>query len=91
MRGRRKKPSGHLHRGPFTARDFEEAVRLDGWEPEKHGRHPCWRHPTRRGKIQIDRKWTGVKPGHDPFRGVMRQGGYTKDELLRLLNGIPLD
>lgn len=66
-------------------------MRLDGWQPEAHGRHPCWRHPTRPGKVQIDEKWTAVKPGHDPFRGVAAQGGYSKAELLKLLNGIPLD
>ena len=89
---RKKKPSGRLNRGPFTSDDFKNAVRLDGWEQEKGGRgdHTLWRHPTRRGKITIDESWTSVKTSHDPFRGVKETGGYTKDELLSLLNGIPL-
>lgn len=88
---RKKKPSGRLHRGPFTAADFREALTLDGWSEESPGPHACWVHPTRRGKVQIDGKWTAVKPGHDPFRGVCSQGGYTKAELLQLLNCPPLD
>jgi hypothetical protein len=89
---RRKKPSGRPHRGPFTAADFKAAVKLDGWTQEKGGRgdHTNWGHETRPGKIQIDESWTSVKPGHDPFRGVAAQGGYTKEQLLKLLNGIPL-
>lgn len=88
---RKKKPTGKLYRGPFTAEHFTKAVKLDGWDPESPGPHACWVHPVRPGKIQIDGKWTAVKTSHDPFRGIMTQGGYTKDELLKLLNGIPLD
>lgn len=87
---RRKKPSGGFRRGPFTASDFETAIKLDGWVPESQGPHSMWTHPTRRGKITIDRKWTGVRSGHDAFRGVATQGHYTPKELLRLLNGMPL-
>lgn len=87
---RRKKPAGRLRRGPFTASDFEAGIKLDGWIPESDGPHTMWRHPTRPGKISIDGKWTGVRSGHDPFRGVAMQGGYTPKELLQLLNGIPL-
>lgn len=90
---RKKKPSGRVHRGPFTAADFETALRLDGWEPEPNqtgGGHTNWCHPTRPGKVQVDGKWNAVKPGHDPFKGIMRQGGYSKEELLKLLNGTAL-
>jgi hypothetical protein len=89
---RKKKPSGRLRRGPFTTADFKAAVRLDGWTEEKGGRgdHTNWCHAKRPGKITIDEAWTSVKPGHDPFRGIMAQGGYSKQELLKLLNGIPL-
>jgi hypothetical protein len=86
---RTRKPSGRPYRGPFTAANFEAAIRLDGWTPEPHqtgGGHVDFCHPTRKGKIQIDYKWTAVKPGHDPFKGVMEQGGYSKRELLELLN-----
>jgi len=80
-------------RGPFTAADLERAIRLDGWEAEQQqtgGSHTNWCHPTRPGKIQIHHKWTGVKPGSDPFKGIMRQGDYSKQELLKLLNRLPL-
>lgn len=87
---RRKKPSGRLRRGPFTASDFEAAVRLDGWVRDTTGPHSMWSHPDRPGKIVIDRKWTSVRQGHDPFRGVASQGGYTTKELLKLLNAVPL-
>lgn len=86
----KKRKGRDLHRGPFTASDFKRAIKLDGWEPAKPGDHLNYRHRTRRGKIQIDEKWNSVKPGHSPFRGIMEQGGYTKLELLKLLNGIPL-
>lgn len=85
-----KKPSGRLHRGPFTASDFHAALRLDGWIPEQATRHANYCHASRAGKVQVDEKWTGVKPGHDTFRGVMAQAGYSKMELLKLLNGIRL-
>jgi hypothetical protein len=88
---RKRKPSGRLRKGPFTATDFESALKLDGWSRESRGPHACWVHPTRPGKVQIDRKWTAVRTGHDPFRGVCSQGGYKRAELLRLLNGMPLD
>lgn len=88
--GRRKKPSGRLRRGPFTASDFETAIKLDGWVSESDGPHSMWRHPSRPGKITIDGKWTGVRSGHDAFRGIATQGGYTSKELIRLLNGMPL-
>lgn len=88
---RKKKPSGRLRGGPFTADDFVRGLKLDGWEKESDGPHACWVHPSRPGKIQIDRKWTAVKTSHDPFRGVAAQGSYKRRELLRLLNGIPLD
>jgi hypothetical protein len=88
----RRKKSRQLHRGPFGFADFEAAIKLDGWiGPIKGRRHPCYRHPTRKGTVQLDKKWTAIKPGHDGFRGVLQQGGYTKSELLRLLNGYRLD
>lgn len=88
--GKRRRRSGNLHRGPFSAGDFDAGLRLDGWFEVPHTRHRNYRHPVRPGKVQVDAKWTGVKPGYFSFRMVMEQAGYTKDELLRLLNGRPL-
>jgi predicted RNA binding protein YcfA (HicA-like mRNA interferase family) len=83
---RKKKPSGRLSSGPWTFADFEKALKADGWYPVGVGEHPNYRHPTRPGKVQLDKKWTGVKKGHLPFRGVAIQGGYSKKELQVLLN-----
>ena len=88
---RQGKKGPRLHRGPFTAGDLKKAIKLDGWEPVKSGDHLNYKHPSRRGKIQIDDKWTAVKPGHYTFKGICTQGGYQKKELLQLLNGIPLN
>lgn len=87
---RTRKPSGRLNRGPFTAEDIRTALSLDGWEPERQTRHENFHHPTRPGKAQVDEKWTGVKIGSMPWKGLLEQTGYSKSELLALLNGTPL-
>jgi predicted RNA binding protein YcfA (HicA-like mRNA interferase family) len=84
---RMKKPSGRLSSGPWTAADFDRALRSGGWEIESRGPHNHYVHPDRPGrKIQIDQKWTGVKVGHDAFKGVAEQSGYGRGELKRLMN-----
>lgn len=87
---RKRKPSGRLNRGPFTAEDIRIALRLDRWELEGQTRHENYRHPTRPGKVQVDDKWTGVKVGSMPWKGLLEQTGYSKAELLALLNGTPV-
>jgi hypothetical protein len=88
---RQRKPSGRLSRGPFTAAEFHAALKLGGWSRRAGGHHTMYVHTERPGKVQVDEKWTGVKTSHDPFKGVLAQSGYTKTELLRLLNGLPLN
>ena len=83
---RKKKPSGRLRHGPFTFLDLEHAIFLDGWLEDGHGDHPNYRHPTKRGKVQLDKKWTGVKKGSQVFRSVARQAELSQGDLLRLLN-----
>jgi hypothetical protein len=87
-----KKKSGRLNRGPFTCKDFQAALKLGGWLPEKGTKHLNYSHPNRAGRrVQIDHKWTAVKVGHFTFTTVAEQAGYTKEELLLLLNGVALD
>lgn len=83
---RKRKPSGRLSTGPWTFFDIERAIKSVGWYEVKHGDHPNYRHPEKPGKVQLDKKWTGVKKGHLVFRGVASQAGLTQKELQRLLN-----
>lgn len=84
---RARKPSGRLSSGPWTAADFGRALRADGWVVESPGPHTHYVHPAKRGKkVTVDQKWTGVKKGHDPFKGIAAQAGYTPRQLQRLLN-----
>jgi len=83
---RKKKPSGRLSHGPFTFADLEQAIMNDDWLEADHGDHPNYKHPTKSGKVQLDKKWTGVKKGSVVFKSVARQAGLTQKQLLELLN-----
>lgn len=85
-RGLRKGPP--LNRGPFDFKDLDSAIKKDGWEEAKHGDHPNYKHPTKSGKVQLDKKWTGIRANDMMFRSVARKAGLTSKELLRLLNGL---
>ena len=86
---RRPKPSGRLSNGPFTFADFEAALLADGWYLEEQLTHPNYAHPTRSGKVQLDKKWTGVRKGHQTWKGVVSQSGYSDKQLLQMLNKQP--
>lgn len=83
---RKKKPSGRLRNGPFDFAEVEKAIESDGWVPDGHGDHPNYKHPTKSGKVQLDKKWTGLKKGQIVFRSIASQGGLTQNELIKLLN-----
>lgn len=85
-RGLKKGPQ--LHRGPFAFKDLHRAIKKDGWEEAKHGNHPNYKHPTKPGKVQLDKKWTGIRANDTMFRSVARQAGLSAKELLRLLNDL---
>lgn len=85
-RGRKKGPP--LRRGPFTFADLERAITRDGWHEAKAGNHPNYKHPTKGGKVQLDKKWTGIRANDLMFKSVARQAGLTNRALLRLLNGL---
>jgi predicted RNA binding protein YcfA (HicA-like mRNA interferase family) len=86
-----KKPSGRLNRGPWTGKQIADALFSQGYYEQPGGSHPQLKHPTRRGKVTIDYKWTGIKAGSQMFNSVARQAGYTKQQFLRLMNGLPSD
>jgi predicted RNA binding protein YcfA (HicA-like mRNA interferase family) len=69
---------------PLKSADFERMLRHDGWVEAKGGRHPNWEHPEKPGKAQLPENWTGVKTGHDTFKGILRQTGWSKDEAIAL-------
>lgn len=84
---RKRKPSGRLHKGPFTAADIERAIRLDGWTRIKgKTRHPAFEHPTKASKVNFSTNWDGIKYGREMFRSVASQAELSPKELLRLLN-----
>lgn len=58
----------------------------DGWKPAGHGDHPNYKHPSKAGKVQLDKKWTGIKKGCTIFRSIAKQAGLSPKEFLRLLN-----
>ena len=76
-----------LNRGPFTAKDIEQALRLAGWEGKAGAKHFAYRHPDKPDKIMVSRKWTGVRAGDPIFNGICEKLGVTKEEFLRLLAG----
>lgn len=69
---------------PLTGSDFARMLALDGWYEVPGGSHRNWRHPTKRGKAQTSDKWTGVKPGHAAFKGLLAQTGWTKTDAIEL-------
>ena len=88
---RKKKPSGRLSKGPWTYDDIRKVLESQGYTSEKGAAHPQWRHPTRPGKVSLDKKWTSVKTGQMVFDSLARQTGYGKKGLQRLLNGLPAE
>jgi len=78
--GRRRLP-------PLTAADFLRMLKADDWYEIAGGRHRNFKHPTKPGKVQVSGKWTGVKTGSLPFKGVCAQAGWTRDDVDRLYFG----
>ena len=78
-----------MKRGPFTTRDVKRALKADGWEQRSGGGHQTvWEHPTKPGKFPVSEKWTSLNISCPILKGMCRTCGLTKDELLRLLNGL---
>lgn len=69
---------------PLKSSDFAKMLRHDGWFEVRGGTHPNWEHPERPGKVQLPNNWTGVRPGHETFRGILQQTGWLKKDAIRL-------
>ncbi len=81
------KPSGRASSGPWSWRDFLAVLRRAGWKVESDLEHMHLVHPDRPGrKVQLDKKWTSVKVGHDPFKGIAETSGYGTRTLKRMMN-----
>lgn len=76
-----------LRRGPFTAKDVETALKLDGWTSAPGGNHNVWSHPTKRGKIPVKGAWSSLKAWCPILGGMARTMQLEKPALLALLNG----
>jgi len=80
----RKRSKKYQPLPPLKSSDFARMLRHDGWGETKGGRHPCWEHPTKPGKVQLPENWTGVKTSHDTFKGVLAQTGWSKQDAIRI-------
>jgi predicted RNA binding protein YcfA (HicA-like mRNA interferase family) len=81
--GKTKRPRG-ASLPPLKSSDFERMLRFDGWYEVKGGRHPNWEHATKRGKVQLPDNWANVKTGHDTFKGILAQTGWSKADAIRI-------
>lgn len=85
---RKRKKSGKRFRGPFTAKNFEDALDRAGCERREGGNHPVFDHPSNGRKVTISPKWTSVKAGDPIFRSFQDFLGCSKNELLDLLDEV---
>lgn len=60
--------------------DLEGVIKLDGWYEVEGTKHAAYKHPTKDGKVNLDRKWTGVKVGGWICNAVCQQASLTRDD-----------
>jgi len=65
---------------PLSFGDLERVVKADGWVRVEGTKHENYEHPTKSGKVSLDKKWTGVVSGGWVFRSVLQQAGLTRAE-----------
>jgi predicted RNA binding protein YcfA (HicA-like mRNA interferase family) len=83
------KPSGGRSTGPWSPDHIVKALRSAGWVYDGPPPHTQLKHPTRPGKVTVDRNWkSGVTTKHDVFHSICRQAGYSKRQLVALLDGV---
>lgn len=90
MPKKRREGAKNLNKGPFTAADFDRALRSDGWYRVPGGKHWNYKHPTKPGKVQVASNWEHVKYGKFNYVNVAENSGLGKMGLLKLLNGLDL-
>lgn len=81
-KGRRTRKHGPMP--PLKSSDIRRMLRHDGWFEVKGGRHENWEHGSKPGKVQLSVDWSGVKIGSDPFKGLLRQTGWSKKDAIRI-------
>jgi predicted RNA binding protein YcfA (HicA-like mRNA interferase family) len=66
---------------PLTFDDFDRVLRADGWFPVDGTKHENYKHPTKHGKVSLDKKWKNVRVGDWVWRSVVvDQASMTKRE-----------
>lgn len=69
----------------LSADDFVRVLLAAGWQPVEGTKHLAFEHPTKLGKVNVDAKWTSVKPGSWVFRSVVyEQAGMTRKDFEEL-------
>ena len=75
--------------GPFSACDFENALRASGWlkidESSEAGELIAYEHPATQRATAVDPEWRGIHEGDPIFRLVAHDMGITLTELVSLL------
>ena len=72
----------------LTCDDLRRVIEADGWYRVPGTKHFAFEHPTKRGKVNLDEKWTNVKVGSWVFRSVIYdQAQLTRKEFERLFWG----
>lgn len=69
---------------PLTFADFERVILADDWHLVDGTKHENYEHPTKRGKVSLDKKWDGVKVGSWPFRTVLQQAELSRAQFEKL-------
>jgi hypothetical protein len=84
----RKKKGKELSRGPWDYAHIRKELMRVGYASCKHAGHLNYECPGRPGKVQLDKKRTGVQASSWVFKGLVAQTGYPKPQLIRILNGL---
>jgi hypothetical protein len=86
---RKRKPSGVVNRGPFSASDIKAALLRAGAVERVGGNHQkVYVHPELGWKVPVSEAWTSVRKGDPIFNGMVRTTGLSAAQLLEHLNGM---
>ena len=69
---------------PLTYADFRRVLLADDWQRVEGTKHENYEHPTKSGKVSLDKKWENVKTGSWPFRSVLQTAGLSRAEFEKL-------
>ena len=86
---RKRKPSGRLNAGPFTAAQVKAALKLLGGVERPGGGHQkVYEHPIKGWKVPVSESWTGLRKSCPILKGIARTTGVRDKDLLELLNRV---